>query len=164
MRCDPHRLKKTAVAPMLTGVAHCVRRVTNARSSGLGLHKVRARGITAGALEVVMHRAVDQVPDLVEACEILVALGVRRVLTSGGASSALEGVEMTAKLVERFGGRMDIMAGGQIRAENVQQILRRTGVGAVHLGPRRRVRGAGMGDRDELDIDQLAAVVRAVHT
>ena len=114
----------------------------------------------ADGLEVVMHRAVDQARDILAACEALLALGVQRVLTSGGAPSALQGGEAIAALVERFGGRVDIMAGGQIRADNVRQILRLTGVDAVHLGPRRRVGPAGMGERDELDIEQLAAVVR----
>ena len=156
-------------------MCHDVREARRAGANGVVVGALTQDGIVdqpalrglsdaAGGLVVVMHRAVDRLPDLVEACDVLVALGVRRVLTSGGASSALEGVEMTAKLVERFGGRMDIMAGGQIRAENVQQILRRTGVRAVHLGPRRRVGGTGMGDRDELDIEQLAAVVRAIRT
>ena len=116
----------------------------------------------AGKLEVVMHRAVDQTPEIVTACEQLAALGVQRVLTSGGAPSALAGATAIARLVSAFGSRLTLLAGGEVRADNVPEILRRTGVREIHLGPRRVVRAAGMGIREELDIEQLSAVVRAV--
>jgi copper homeostasis protein len=124
---------------------------------------MRLLAAAAGTLDVVMHRAVDQSPDVVEACRTLVALGVRRVLTSGGALSAHAGAATIATLVATYGERLTIMAGGQVRADTVRELLRRTGVREIHLGPRRRVGAAGMGARDALDVEQLAAVVRAVN-
>jgi copper homeostasis protein len=117
----------------------------------------------AESLEVVMHRAIDQTVDVPQACATLAALHVRRVLTSGGAPSALEGAAVLAMLVHRFEPGLSILAGGKVRAASVKELLHRTMVGAVHLGPRRRVEAAGMGERDELDLEALDATIRAIH-
>jgi len=42
---------------------------------------------------VTFHRAVDLTPDPVEAIEVLLSLGVDRVLSSGGAATARGGAE-----------------------------------------------------------------------
>lgn len=112
-----------------------------------------ARGIATGALRengeidraaikdlvaaadgapVTFHRAFDSTPDLSVALDQLIELGVARVLTSGGAASALEGVATIARLVEQARGRISVMAGGKIREDNVAEIIARTGVTEVH--------------------------------
>src|SRR3954463_7335682 len=55
----------------------------------------------AGDLEITFHRAFDYVKDQTVALEALIELGVDRVLTSGGASTALEGVDQIARLVQQ---------------------------------------------------------------
>ncbi len=57
----------------------------------------------ARPMSVTFHKAFDQTRDPLEALETLIDLGVKRVLTSGGSRSALEGVETLAALVERAG-------------------------------------------------------------
>ncbi|MBN3273829.1 CUTC protein, partial [Polyodon spathula] len=52
-------------------------------------------------LPVTFHRAFDMVRDPVVALETLIALGFERVLTSGGDTSALEGLPLIKKLVEQ---------------------------------------------------------------
>jgi len=86
----------------------------------------------ARPLPVTFHRAIDATRDRDEALDALIALGVDRVLTSGGAPTALEGADAIARLVARAGGRMTIIAGGSVRAGNVREIVRRTGVREVH--------------------------------
>jgi copper homeostasis protein len=86
-----------------------------------------------GDAAVTFHKAFDQVPDRAAALERLVALGVARVLTSGGAASALDGSEALAELVRRAAGRIAILAGGGVRPANAAEIVRRTGVREVHL-------------------------------
>ena len=56
----------------------------------------------ARPLEVTFHRAFDMTMDLDEALEDLIALGVDRVLTSGGEESVCEGAEMLRHLVRNF--------------------------------------------------------------
>ncbi|HYC49790.1 MAG TPA: copper homeostasis protein CutC [Gemmatimonadaceae bacterium] len=88
---------------------------------------------TAGDLPVTFHRAFDLTQDRDQALEILMQTGVTRVLTSGGAPSALEGVAAIHALVRRAAGQMEIMAGGGVREETVQEIVHRAGVREVHV-------------------------------
>ena len=90
----------------------------------------------AGDAETVFHRAFDALSDPARALEELVDLGFTRVLTSGGQATALEGVERIRALVEQARGRIEVLAGGGIREENVEQIVRRTGCAQVHLSRR----------------------------
>lgn len=82
---------------------------------------------------VTFHKAFDLVIDQSAALETLVALGIARVLTSGGASSVLEGAGAMAALVAQAGERITILAGGGVRAHNAQEILERTGVTELHF-------------------------------
>jgi copper homeostasis protein len=95
--------------------------------------QVRALMRHTGGLPVTFHRAFDLVRDQGEALETLMREGVSRVLTSGGAPTALEGVEAIAKLVGRAAGQIAIMAGGGVREETVQEIVHRARVSEVHV-------------------------------
>ncbi len=86
----------------------------------------------ARPLSVTFHRAFDQTPDLDEALEDLVGLGVDRVLTSGGAKDAFAGRARLAALVRRARGRIVVMAGGGVRPENAAAIVSETGVTELH--------------------------------
>ncbi|HKR08601.1 MAG TPA: copper homeostasis protein CutC [Gemmatimonadaceae bacterium] len=86
----------------------------------------------AGDLPVTFHRAFDALVDQTAAVEELIDIGVSRILTAGGAESALAGVERIGALVKRARERITIIAGGGVRAHNVVDVIRRTGVGEVH--------------------------------
>ena len=107
--------------------------------------------VAAGA-PVTFHRAFDRTPDLLASLDTLVSLGVTRVLTSGGAATASEGVEMLAALVARAAGAIEILAGGGVRASNVRELVRRTRVREVHArceGDADRIRAISDAVRDE---------------
>lgn len=87
--------------------------------------------------KAVFHRAFDFLHDRPAALEELIDLGFERVLTSGGATTAIEGVEEIARLAHRAGGRIVILPGGGIRPENVANLLRVTGCDQVHASLRR---------------------------
>lgn len=89
----------------------------------------------AGPVETVFHRAFDLVAEPFAALDALIEAGVRRVLTGGRERSAIEGAELIRALVERAVGRIEILPGGGVRASNVADLVRRTGVTAVHCGP-----------------------------
>lgn len=86
----------------------------------------------ADGLPVTFHRAFDVVGDKSTALEILIDAGVTRVLTSGGAPSAVEGIATIAALVRQARDRIGIIAGGGVRPHNVREIVARTGVTEVH--------------------------------
>jgi copper homeostasis protein len=88
----------------------------------------------ARPMRVTFHKAFDQTPDPVEALDLLMTLGVERVLTSGGRPTALEGIETLAKLVEHAGDKIVVMAGGQLSTSNLETVIRETRVSEVHLG------------------------------
>ena len=93
----------------------------------------------ASPLEVTFHRAFDLVPNLDAALEALVRAGVHRVLTSGGARTATEGRHRLADLVRAADGHIIVMPGGGVRAENIQELARRTGAREFHAALRRPV-------------------------
>ncbi len=98
----------------------------------LDLTRMAALVALARPLRVGIHRAFDQAPDPDEALDQVIALGIDLVLTAGHAPSAEEGIATLARLQQRAAGRTVILAGGGVRAPNVQRILRETGVPEVH--------------------------------
>lgn len=87
---------------------------------------------TAKELPVTFHRAFDATPDLGASLESLIDAGVQRVLTSGGAPTAADGVTTLAKLVRQAGSRLIVMPGGGVREHNVRSTVSTSGVREVH--------------------------------
>ena len=96
----------------------------------------------ARPMEVTFHRAFDFTRDQDAALEQLLELEVDRVLTSGGAPTALQGAENLARLNLRAGSELTVMAGGAITSANVAEVIRRSGVREVHLRAAERVPSA----------------------
>ena len=92
-----------------------------------------------GDLPVCFHRAIDVVPDWRAALDVLMDLGVKRVLSSGQAVSAFEGRDTLREMIEYCGERVVVMPGAGIRKENVAEILTVTGASEIHLGGVSRV-------------------------
>ncbi|MFA6107662.1 MAG: copper homeostasis protein CutC [Candidatus Latescibacterota bacterium] len=90
----------------------------------------------ARPMSVTFHRAIDVARDPHEALEVLIGLGIDRVLTSGQEATALEGVEGIAALVQQAADRIMVMAGAGITERNVARIVAQTGVREVHATAR----------------------------
>ncbi|MGN7989442.1 copper homeostasis protein CutC [Pedobacter sp. 22226] len=86
----------------------------------------------ARPMDVAFHRAFDMSNDMDQALEDLIELGIKRVLTSGGASSALLGAEKLSQLVKKANGRITIMPGAGINENNIQQLIDQTGATEFH--------------------------------
>jgi copper homeostasis protein len=124
--------------------------------------------------EFTFHRAIDVCADPLAALDVLRDLGVRRVLTSGAARTAIEGAGLIAELVRRAGADLTVMAGGGVRPDNALALARATGVQDVHAAPRRPVSGRPSAtrvsfasapdvDRYELDDDVAAELCALAH-
>lgn len=87
----------------------------------------------ARPLSVTFHKAFDAARDPFEALDDLVSLGVDRVLTSGHAATAFEGLETLVELTKRSRGKLAVMAGGSIALEQIRPIIE-AGVKEIHLG------------------------------
>ncbi|MBE2895898.1 copper homeostasis protein CutC [Pasteurellaceae bacterium HPA106] len=91
----------------------------------------------AGPMEVTFHRAFDVCANPQTALETLIDLGCTRLLTSGQAPSAWLGRELIAKLVDQAHGRISIMAGAGVSAQNAKDLLAVTHADELHLSAKR---------------------------
>lgn len=90
----------------------------------------------ADPLPVTFHRAIDMTPDPCAALGPVIETGARRVLTSGGCSSALQGLGGIAHMQALADNRIRVMAGGGISAKTVARIAQATGVTEFHASLR----------------------------
>ncbi|WP_430381250.1 copper homeostasis protein CutC, partial [Vibrio parahaemolyticus] len=67
-------------------------------------------------LGVTFHRAFDQCRDAEKTLEEVISLGCERILTSGLAPSAPQGIDVLRALVKQAQGRIAIMAGAGVNA------------------------------------------------
>lgn len=84
-------------------------------------------------LAVTFHRAIDQCRDYKLALEQIIGLGCERILTSGLAGTAEQGIPVLQEMVSLAGYRITIMAGAGINAGNAAKIIAQTGVTEIHL-------------------------------
>ena len=82
--------------------------------------------------KAVFHRAFDCVKDPYTSMEQLIELGIDRVLTSGLQKTAEEGISLLKELQERYGSRIELMAGSGIHAGNAEKIRKETGISQLH--------------------------------
>lgn len=140
---------------------------------------LRALVESARPLPVTFHRAFDLAREPLAALETLLEIGVDRLLTSGHAARAIDGVDTIARLVRRAGPELIVMAGGGVRAANVREIVTQTRVSEVHTGawtlgsprsvpasPRVQIgrvpgRAADIRVADEAEIARIVAVARS---
>jgi copper homeostasis protein len=113
---------------------------------------VRTLVEAAGGVPVTFHRAFDLTPDLEASLDALAEVGVERILTAGGASTAAEGASMLGTLARRAKSRIVVMAGGGVREENVRELVARSGVREVHVRLMRLTRGEALPARRELRV------------
>ena len=77
----------------------------------------------AGDLTCTFHRAFDRLADKRAALQELITNGFEKVLTSGGAPTALEGLSVLTELQLEFGKSITLMPGGGIRSFNAKKLL-----------------------------------------
>jgi len=99
----------------------------------------------ADGTDVTFHRAIDHCQNPLEAIETLKALGCRRVLTSGGAPTAAEGISQIRRMAESAGEGLIVIAGSGINASNVRHIIDATGVKEVHASASEEVKECDAG-------------------
>lgn len=91
----------------------------------------------AEGLSITFHRAFDVCAQPLEALEQIISLGCHRLLTSGQAPTAEQGIPLLKKLVEQSSGRIIIMPGAGVNPQNARRILSDTGACEIHGSLRR---------------------------
>ena len=96
-----------------------------------GEHMVQLMTI-ARPMKVAFHRAFDLTSNPYSSLDTLLLLGVNYVLTSGHATTALEGADTLRQMQERAEDGLTVLAGGRIRGPNVRELVARSHVREVH--------------------------------
>lgn len=96
----------------------------------------------AKPMQVAFHRAFDMTVDMEAALEELIALGIVRVLSSGGMATASQGAQMLAKLVKQAGDRIAIMPGAGVNLTNISTLIQATGAQEFHASARQEISSA----------------------
>lgn len=86
----------------------------------------------ADTMPVTFHRAFDVCRHPEEALEQIIALGCRRILTSGQQPTAEQGIPLLHRLNQQADGRIILMPGGGVNATNAPLILQQTGCQEIH--------------------------------
>ncbi|PXV61369.1 copper homeostasis protein [Dyella jiangningensis] len=113
----------------------------------------------AGGMGMTFHRAFDMTRDLPQALEDVISLGAERVLTSGGAASAITGAESIRRLVVQAAGRIAVMPGAGIQASNLADLVRTTGATEFHASAK-AVHASGMQWTNPLLTDMAGGEIR----
>ena len=82
--------------------------------------------------EAVFHRAFDVTPEPAKAIETMIDCGVDRLLTSGQQAKASEGATLLAELQNKYGDKIELLAGSGVNAGNVRELMEKTGIRQIH--------------------------------
>jgi len=85
-----------------------------------------------GDLNITFHMAFDEIENKKEAIDTLVELKVDRILTKGGANSALENLESLKELIDYANDRIILIPGAGINEENRDMVIEATGAREIH--------------------------------
>jgi copper homeostasis protein len=124
MRRQIKQAKIAGAAGVAIGVLHPDGRVD--------VERTRELCELARPMKVTFHRAFDETSNLDEALEDVIRSGADCLLTSGGAANVLAGAEQIGRLQVQAGDRLEVMAGGGLRLENLAEVVRRSGVTCLH--------------------------------
>lgn len=124
MRHDVEAAKALGAAAVVIGLL---------RPDGTVDRERTARLIEAARpMTVTFHKAFDEAADPFEALDVLMDLGVDRLLTSGQARTAREGLDLLAGLLPRAAGRLAIMAGSGVTMDDIPK-LAAAGLREIHI-------------------------------
>ena len=124
--------------------------------------------------ESVFHRAFDCSDEPEYNIQCLIELGCTRVLTSGLGANVEKGADLLKLLQEKFGDRIEILAGAGISTENIESIIKKTAVTQVHgtfkkygvdqttTGMNVTYRYTDKGDYEEVNPKELTQAVQIV--
>ncbi|WP_129715630.1 copper homeostasis protein CutC [Pedobacter sp. SYP-B3415] len=123
MKADIEFCKSTGCDGIVTGILD--------QDGNIDLARMAELIALAAPLPVAFHRAFDMTNAPCQALEDLIRLGIVRILTSGAGKSAIAGKDTIADLVRQAAGRIEIMPGAGVNAQNIAE-LATTGAEQFH--------------------------------
>ncbi len=77
----------------------------------------------ASPLKVVIHKAIDETPNMIRACQQLIQTKkISTILTSGGKDTAEEGLSVLKTLIDLSADKIEIMPAGKITNTNIEKL------------------------------------------
>ena len=106
------------------------------RHGAVDMPRLRRLVEAAYPMQVTFHRAFDHCINPEQALEIIIEAGCTRILSSGQAQHAMEGVTLLKELIRLAGDRIVIMPGSGIRPNNILQLAQETNAKEFHASLR----------------------------
>lgn len=124
MSTDIDQVRKCGLAGVVIGASNSDGTLN---SSHLGFLTAHAKG-----LGLSLHRAFDLVPDFRAAIDTAIELGFERILTSGGAQLATEGIARLADCMAHAANRITIMPGGGVNVATALALKKKLPLQEIH--------------------------------
>ncbi|GKX30723.1 copper homeostasis protein CutC [Vallitalea longa] len=99
----------------------------------LDIDRVKEIMDIAKGMHVTLHRAFDMCKNPLESLEQAKELGINTILTSGQKNNCYEGRELIKELVCRSDGEVDILVGGGVKADIIEDMVLETGAISYHM-------------------------------
>jgi copper homeostasis protein len=88
-------------------------------------------------MQITFHRAFDRCNDPIKGLEDIIETGCKRILTSGQVPNVGDALPLVKLLVEKAAGRIIILPGSGVRANNCKKIINETGATEIHSSARK---------------------------
>ena len=125
---------------MLIDIAHCKQIGVNGIVIGLltetnEINRLQLEQINEAAqgMDITFHRAFDDTIEWKRSMDLLINMGIKRILTSGVSTNVDSGFLVLREMVNYAKGRIEIMAGGGINANNIAKINSEIGPDSIHF-------------------------------
>ena len=105
----------------------------------IDIERTKALVQLAAPMEITFHRAFDRCKDPLQGLEDIIATGCKRILTSGQVPNVGDALELVKTLVEKSAGRIIILPGSGVRANNCKHIIDTTGAFEIHSSARKAI-------------------------
>ena len=93
----------------------------------------------AAPMEITFHRAFDRCNDPIKGLADIIITGCKRILTSGQVPNVGDELPLLKQLVEKAAGRIIILPGSGVRANNCKNIIDTTGAVEIHSSARKAI-------------------------
>ena len=99
----------------------------------LDIERISGLVEVAKPLKVVIHKAIDETPDILKATQELTNInGISTILSSGGKATAKDGILALKSMIDIAGNKLEIMPAGRVTYKNLDEIHKSVGAKAYH--------------------------------
>ena len=129
---EVEQMKKDIDAAKQAGAAGVVFGLLTSNNK-IDIENTRILAEYANPLPVTFHKATDELENPVEGVKVLLKVeGIKRILTSGGKPTALEGQKVIREMIKKAGDKITILVAGKVLDSNVLEIQKITGTEELH--------------------------------